>query len=281
MRSILPLTFALNHIAAPRRDMAALFALSRELGIDEVEIRNDLAGVPLQDGTPAAIVGEAARSAGIAILSINALQRFNEWDAARADEAEELAAYAAGCGARALVMCPVNSVTDTRSAHRHVADLRESLAALQPILAAHRLIGLIEPLGFEESSLRLKRTALDAIDAVGVAGTFSVLHDTFHHFLAGETEIFPTRTGLAHISGVEDRTLEHNRIRDAHRVLVGPADRMDNVGQIAALRQGGYAGPFSFEPFASEIHAMSDIAAALRASMAAIEHTVTASAPAA
>ena len=276
MKSTQPLTFALNHIAAPRRDVAAFFALSRELGITEVEIRNDLAGVPLQDGTPAAVVREAAQAAGVTILSINALQRFNEWDETRADEAEELAAYAAACGARALVMCPVNSTTDTRSAHRHVADLREALTALQPILTAHHLTGLVEPLGFEESSLRLKRTAIDAIDAVGAASTFRVLHDTFHHFLAGETEIFPTRTGLVHISGVEDRTLDHNRIRDAHRVLVGPADLMDNVGQIAALLEGGYAGPFSFEPFSGEVHAMSDIAAALRASMAAIQDTFAA-----
>lgn len=263
--------FALNHIAAPHRDVARFFALARELGLTEVEIRNDLPGVALADGTPAVTVRDAARAAGITILSINALQRFNEWNAKRAAEAEQLATYAAESGALALVMCPVNSTEDLRGPDQRVADLREALAALRPIFQAHRLTGLVEPLGFEESSLRLKRTAIDAIDAVGGADVLRVLHDTFHHFLAGETEIFPARTGLVHISGVEDRSLMHNAIRDAHRILVGPDDVMDNLGQIAALRRGGYAGPFSFEPFSSAVHDLADIAGALRASMRTIQ----------
>ena len=58
-----------------------------------------------------------------------------------------------------------------------------------------------------------------------------------------------------------------NAIRDAHRVLVGPKDLMDNPGQIRALRAAGYAGPFSFEPFAESVHQLSDPAGALRDSM--------------
>lgn len=268
--------FALNHIAAPRRDVFAFFALAAELGLLEVEIRNDLPGVALGDGTPADAVRDAAASAGVVILSINALQRFNEWNPTRKAEAEALAAYAAACGAKALVMCPVNSTADARGERQRGDDLREALTALRPILAAHRLHGLVEPLGFAESSLRSKRVALDAIDAVGGGEVFRVVHDTFHHFLAGETEIFPARTGLVHISGVEDRALPHDRIRDPNRVLVGPADIMDNVGQMAALLRGGYAGPFSFEPFSPAVHDLPDLATALRASMATVAAAVAA-----
>ena len=96
---------------------------------------------------------------------------------------------------------------------------------------------------------------------------FRLVHDTFHHFLAGETELFPERTGLVHISGVEDRNLPRDAIRDAHRVLVGPGDLMGNVGQIRALLASGYRGPFSFEPFAESVHDLRDQAGALRASM--------------
>jgi 2-keto-myo-inositol isomerase len=71
---------------------------------------------------------------------------------------------------------------------------------------------------------------VDAIDAVGGADRFKLVHDTFHHYLAGERELFPERTGLVHISGVEDRSLPHDEIRDGHRVLVSPGDLMDNVG---------------------------------------------------
>ncbi len=272
----MPLPFALNHIVAPRRDVGAFFALARELGIAEVEIRNDLPGVALQDGTPANAVRDAAQAAGIVILSVNALQRFNEWNPTRKAEAEALAAYAAACGARALVMCPVNATADARGEQQRLDDLREALAALRPILTAHGLTGLVEPLGFAESSLRRKRVAVDAIDAVGGGEVFRVLHDTFHHFLSGETQIFPARTGLVHISGVENRALPHDRIRDPNRVLVGLADVMGNVGQIAALLRGGYAGPFSFEPFSKAVHDLPDIAAALRDSMASIEPSVAA-----
>jgi len=48
--------FALNHIAAPGLGIDAFFALAHSLGLEEVEIRNDLAGVPIFDGTPAATV---------------------------------------------------------------------------------------------------------------------------------------------------------------------------------------------------------------------------------
>jgi 2-keto-myo-inositol isomerase len=265
-----PITFALNHIVSPHRDFADFARLTRDLGITSVEIRNDLQGVEIADGTPAEDVKAAADAAGVEILSINALQRFNDWNPTRELEAVALARYAAACGAKALVLCPVNSVDDRRSGPQRVDDLRQSLQALRPILRDHGLTGLVEPLGFEESSLRLKRVAVDAIDATEGADTFKVLHDTFHHYLAGESEIFPERTGLVHISGVEDRSLAHNDIRDRHRILVGEADLLGNVAQVKALRQGGYTGPFSFEPFADEVHAMADVAGALRQSMALI-----------
>ena len=47
------LRFALNHMAAPQLDLAAFFALARQLGLSEVEIRNDIAGEAILDGTPA------------------------------------------------------------------------------------------------------------------------------------------------------------------------------------------------------------------------------------
>ena len=92
-------------------------------------------------------------------------------------------------------------------------------------------MGLVEPLGFPESALRTKRKAVDAIDDIGAGDRFRLVHDTFHHYLAGGQEIFPERTGLVHISGVEDRSLPIVAIRDEHRVLVGPADIMNNVGR--------------------------------------------------
>jgi 2-keto-myo-inositol isomerase len=36
---------------------------------------------------------------------------------------------------------------------------------------------------------------------------------------------------------------------------------------LRALREGGYHGPFSFEPFAPSVHELADPAGALRGSM--------------
>ncbi len=67
------LSFALNHIAAPRRRFAAFLDLARELGIRAVEIRNDLPGVEIADGADPAQVRREAEARGVEILSINAL----------------------------------------------------------------------------------------------------------------------------------------------------------------------------------------------------------------
>ena len=147
---------------------------------------------------------------------------------------------------------------------------REALAALAPHLRAAKIMGLVEPLGFAECSLRFKREAVDAIDAVDGADVYKVVHDTFHHYVAGETEIFPQQTGLVHISGVVDPGVGRDAMRDPHRVLVDAADRLDNLGQIRALESGGYTGPLSFEPFADSVSDATDIRALLLDSMEVI-----------
>jgi 2-keto-myo-inositol isomerase len=48
---------------------------------------------------------------------------------------------------------------------------------------------------------------------------------------------------------------------------------MDNAGQIRALRAGGYAGPFSLEPFSPAVHALADHAGAIRDSFAFVART--------
>jgi 2-keto-myo-inositol isomerase len=43
--------FALNHMVAPQLDIARFFELAKSLGIGAVEIRNDLEGNAILDGT--------------------------------------------------------------------------------------------------------------------------------------------------------------------------------------------------------------------------------------
>ena len=261
--------FSLSHILAPRQTPAQFFAMARTLGVTDVEIRNDTPNVV---GTIApAEVKAAAQAAGVTLLSINALYPFNVWNEERRVQTEKLAAYAAACGAEALVMCPLNEGNPVSQ-----EALVEALVAIKPILLAHGIKGLVEPLGFEVSSLRRKADAIAAIQAAGGEGLFKLVHDTFHHHLAGETEFYPEWTGLVHISGVADAGVPVADMLDAHRVLVDKRDRLGNVAQIRALQAAGYNGAYSFEPFATEVQELADPQTALADSMGWLREQVAA-----
>lgn len=275
------LNFAINRISASRQSFPAFAAMCQRLGVAAIEIRNDLPGVELQDGTPASDIGAIARDHGLRIRSINALYPFDVFNAERAEQASRLADYAAACGAEALVMCPLNSWQDERHAAQRAAGLVQALEGLRPLLRSRGLTGLVEPLGFEECALRQKSLAVQAIQAIGDDGTFRLVHDTFHHHLAGEDTFFPELTGLVHISGVDDVDLGVNQMRDGHRVLVGGADRLGNLPQLRRLLDLGYTGLVSFEPFADSVASAADIEAQLAASMAFIRDGVAALATAA
>lgn len=266
--------FAINRISAPRLPFTEFAAMSKRLGVDAIEIRNDLPGVELVDGTPAKDVSAAAKANDLVVRSINALQRFEQFDAVREAEAKDLIKYAVDSGTQALVLCPTNSRNDMRTPEQRHADLVNALRQLKPLLDAAGLVGLVEPLGFEECAVRRKSQAVRAFEEIGAGNTFRLVHDTFHHHLAGEGLFFPEWTGLIHISGVEDKTVDVLQMRDSHRVLVGSADRLGNIAQLRTLLAAGYTGYASFEPFAEEIAAAKDIEARLKASMAYLQDAV-------
>ncbi|PSJ47297.1 xylose isomerase [Zobellella endophytica] len=257
-------TFSLNHMTAPKLSAFELLDTARALGLKAVELRNDVADNSVSELDHARAIGAKAHELGIEILSINALYPFNIWNEERAAQAEKLAGLAAACGATGLVLCPLNDGSFQGS---DAASLEQALHGLKPILEQHGLKGFVEPLGFPVSSLRLKKDAVAAIQAVGGEDRFALVHDTFHHMVAGETEFFPEFTGLVHISGVEDTTIGYEQMLDAHRVLVGPADRLHNLTQIKTLLGQGYQGYFSFEPFAKEVCELDEPVPAVQASM--------------
>lgn len=261
------LRFALNRMVAPRLSLPAFIELAVTLKASAIEIRNDLKGVEIEDGTEPERVRELCAAKGITVLSINALYPFDVWNDERREQALTLAAYADDCGARGLVMCPLNDRADQRNEAERATGLRTALSHLAPILRDRGILGFIEPLGFEECSLRLKRTAFEAIKATGGLDVFRLVHDTFHHHLAGEQEFFPELTGLVHISGVEDVEAPLATIRDGHRVLVAEADIFGTAAQIDILLSAGYSGYLSFEPFAGSVHGLADIEQAIGASM--------------
>ena len=100
-----------------------------------------------------------------------------------------------------------------------------------------------------------------AFEALGAAGSFT----------AGERILIKPNL----LSAVAP-DLAVDEMLDAHRVLVDAADRLENLPQVARLLALGYAGPFSFEPFAAEVHDRTDIEAALADSMAHVAQGIAA-----
>lgn len=261
------LKFALNHMICPRMSPRQLIEAAAELGLGAVELRNDVQENSLTDLEQAKAVGDLARELNIEILSINALYPFNIWNEERAVQAENLARMVDACGGRGLVLCPLVDGSHDASDEDKEAGLKEALSALDTILGRYNLQGFVEPLGFPISTLRTKEKAVKAIKDLGLESRFGLVHDTFHHTGAQENSFYADMTGLVHISGVEDEAITFDEMLDAHRLLVGPNDRLDSIGQIKQLLASGYRHYISFEPFAQEVWNLEDPVGAVKESM--------------
>ncbi|RUV17091.1 MULTISPECIES: TIM barrel protein [unclassified Mesorhizobium] len=263
--------FALNHMTAPRLDCRSFLDLAASLDCVGVELRNDLAdknltGAAFFDGETPAVIGAYARAKGLRLLGLSEAYGFNAWSDVMRDKVQLLIEQAQEAGAETISLIPRNDAPRYAEGEGDEA-LRRALGEILPMLEKANLVGLVEPLGFVTSSLRRKADAVACIRLVGGEQRFKLVHDTFHHHLAGEREFFPEFTGIVHISGVIDPALTPEEMQDGHRVLVDDRDRLDNVGQIRALLDRGYAGALSYEAFAPEVHASNAPAAALSKSM--------------
>ncbi|MCY0964319.1 TIM barrel protein [Parathalassolituus penaei] len=266
MSSLTP-RFGLNHMVCPKLTIAEFLEVAHQLKSETVEFRNDVGSNSLTDLETARAAGARAKELGITVLSVNALYPFNVWNEEREQQARAMAELAQAAGALGLVVCPLNDGTMTEPSAERTEALHTALRGLKAILEEFDLMGFVEPLGFPISSLRSKREAIEAIDAIGGADRFKLVHDTFHHRGAGEDEYFPDRTGLIHISGLEDPEISFDDMLDSHRLLVGPADRLGNVEQLRTLLAAGYTGPVSFEPFCAAVWDLPDHVAAVNDSI--------------
>ena len=93
--------FALNHSIAPLIPIVDFLDLASDVGVDAVELRDgmppgwefpDTANVLLLDPVE---LRTMAADAGLEILTINALQRFDQWDREIAQQARVMIEFAA------------------------------------------------------------------------------------------------------------------------------------------------------------------------------------------
>jgi len=251
--------FALNRILCPGLELEEFFRLTADLQLGKVELRNDLPGGRILDELPPEGVVDLCREYGVQIITINALQKFNvaSLRSQLINELRELIGVADSIRCPALVLCPNNDVGDSRAANQIRTDTVAALQAFAPMFDDSGITGLVEPLGFRESSLDSVAAAMEMIKESGHTN-YRIVHDTFHHRLGPDTEEILEQTydiactGLVHVSGVEAE-MPPEQYRDGQRGLVGPADKLDSRGQIELLLRLGYSGDISYEPFSEEV----------------------------
>ena len=228
------LSFSINHITCPSLRYDELIELAKSLNCTAIQLRNDL-GRPLFEGDSPALVKQKLDDAGLRLLSLAEIKRFNDTEAERIDQAKRLVETAVACGAEGVSLIPTNDAAFQPTQQQRIDNLKAILATLAAPIADAGLYGMVEPLGFSISSLRTKEEAVSVINELDLWSTYRLVHDTFHHYLAGEQRYYPDHTGILEISGVVDPTVTADQMTDGHRILVTAEDRIHNIEQIQAL----------------------------------------------
>lgn len=253
---------SLNRIIYPKLKLEDFYKFVKDLGLNKIELRNDLPGGEIIDGYSHEQLKELSKKYGMEILTINALQKFNLGSILpeTTKELKRLINLSLSIGCKAIVLCPNNDVNDKRGSGEIFEETVKALKSFGSLFKDSGLWGYLEPLGFEECSLGSIVTAMKAIQESGYP-VYKIVHDTFHHHLGPDTfdtienDYDISYTGLVHISGVECN-IPVEEYRDNHRVLVTEQDRLQNKEQIELLLKLGYAGNISFEPFSETIQEM-------------------------
>jgi len=265
--------FCVNRKIAPSLSIPQFFKLVSQLGIHNVELRNDMPGGRVTDDLSGDEVKALACESGIRIVTINALYPFNQLNEEVLQRARQLLSDAQAVGAESLVLCPLNDGTPISA-----ADTIRALKTLAPLFADAGIQGLVEPLGFPQSSLRSATQAQTLIREAGVP--FRLLIDTFHHHLFEDAEqtfeqaIDIQQIGLVHLSGVTDPR-PVSQLTDEERIMLSADDRLRSKEQVERLEKMGYTGLYAFEPFSSVMNSWqeADITREIRNSIQLLNHS--------
>jgi len=253
---------SLNRIIYPKLKLEDFFKFTKDLDLNKIELRNDLPGGKIIDDYTPEQLKELIKKYGVEILTINALQKFNLGAILpkTIEELKKITDLSQFIGCKAIVLCPNNDVNDKRDSEDIFKETVKALKSFGPLFKDNGMQGYLEPLGFEECSLRSIVTAMKAIQESGYP-IYKIVHDTFHHHIGPDTfdtiknDYDTSYTGLVHISGVE-YNIPVDEYRDNHRVLVTAQDRLQTKEQIELLLNLGYTGNISFEPFSEKVQEM-------------------------
>ena len=253
---------SLNRIIYPKLKLEDFFKFTKNLDLNKIELRNDLPGGKIIDGYTPGQLKELSKKYGVEILTINALQKFNLSAILpqTIKELKKLINLSLSIGCNAIVLCPNNDINDKRGSEEIFEETVKALKSFGPLFQDSGMQGYLEPLGFEECSLRSIVIAMKAIQESNYP-VYKIVHDTFHHHIGPDTfdtienDYDISYTGLVHVSGVECN-IPVDEYRDNHRILVTAQDRLQTKEQIALLLKLGYKENISFEPFSKTIQEM-------------------------
>ena len=194
------LNFGLNQVTMSAAPLGEFLRAAARLGCVGVELRNDL-DRPLFDGMSPIEAGAMVRDNGLRLLGLSQIYPFNVWSDDSKEALQRLLEVAVAAGAETISLIPNNEPGlngQAASADRLDIVLQKCL----PLLKDAEIVGLVEPLGFGTASLRHKSELVAVIEALGARQHIKLVHDTFHHTLAGGGQFFAPATGMVHISGV-------------------------------------------------------------------------------
>ncbi|AKP67876.1 sugar phosphate isomerase/epimerase family protein [Companilactobacillus ginsenosidimutans] len=255
--------FCLNRKAAPGIKLDKTLDLISSLGVKNIELRNDLYGAPdnssIMDNMSNADVKAGLQKNNVSIETINAIGNMDK--RSMVDEniksLTEMLEMTKDLGLKNFVFCPVRSTDDTRSAEEKKSEAIANVKEYSKVLKKYNVNGLIEPLGFTDSSLRTPWEGQAVIDGAGV-DNFKLVADSFHYYLANVTDqqfkekVNIDYIGLVHLSSVFANK-KRDDLDDQDRYMLGEDDVMQSAEHAQKIEASGYKGIYAFEPFSDDL----------------------------
>lgn len=255
--------FCLNRKAAPSIKLDKTVKLVKGLGVPNIELRNDLYGAPdnsqILDGFSNAEAKDMISSNNINVETINAVGNMDKGSMLQENlkSLKEMLDMTKGLDLKNIIFCPVRSTEDKRSAAERKSEAIANVKKYSKVLKEYNVNGLIEPLGFTDSTLRTPWEAQDIIKESGV-DNFKLVADTFHYYLANVTpQLFKEKVdvnyiGLVHLSSVFGNK-KREELDDQDRYMLGDADIMKSAELAQMFEESGYKGLYAFEPFSDDL----------------------------
>jgi 2-keto-myo-inositol isomerase len=257
--------FCINRKSAPGLSLPDFIKLANDLGIKNVELRNDTIGdadnSKILDGMDPEEVKDLLAKYDVNPLDINGQGMFDNLAKAKEMLAslDEMIKVGSSVGVQNILLCPTRDANDSRSEADIFAQAVKNLREISDHLAAAGMGGMIEPLGFTDSSIQTPWAAQDIIEEAGV-DNIKIVADLFHYYLANvqlsdfNSKVDVSKIGLVHLSSV----MAHKRrdqMGDQDRYLIHDDldDVMKTVDVVKWIKNSSYKGLYSFEPFSDDL----------------------------